>query len=47
MNNIQVNVCLFTKKLAFKRTYQGQTVVFFTYNATEKGYKISPIGLKL
>jgi hypothetical protein len=40
MNSIEANVCLFTKKLAFKRTYKGQTVVFFTYNATEKGHKI-------
>jgi len=39
MNSTQVNVCLFTKKLAFKRTYKGQTVVFFTYNSTEKGHK--------
>lgn len=28
MNSIQVNVCLFTKKLAFKRTYKGQNVVY-------------------
>jgi hypothetical protein len=40
MNSIQANVCLFTKKLAFKGTYKGKTVVFFTYSATEKGNKI-------
>jgi hypothetical protein len=40
MNSREANVCLFTKKLAFKGTYKGKTVVFFTYNATENGHKI-------
>jgi hypothetical protein len=44
MNSIQANVCLFSKKLAFKGTYKRKTVVFLTYNATEKVIKSDPMG---